>query len=208
MKKIWPIVLLGILLLCISCVKEKAAETDLIFEGKTYVIGSGKPPKGQPMKMLIYKANMSLGLKAFFVIDSFYTNSSGYFNFRYQPSGSPSDYLVQPEFRWGYDSVDKLYPKRFGRHTMEFRLIGYGTLKLRIKNANYTWGDSLVIIDPYSVPGSYSGPLAYDHIFNLLFPAFEPLNFEFRLYRNGLESIWKERYVVHDDSVHYHEIIY
>lgn len=207
MKKICTIVLLGIILLLIACNKEEEG-TDLIFEGKTYVIGTNKPPKWQPMKMFIYKVNLSFGLRAFAIHDSFYTNSSGDFNFRFKPTSKPSDYMVQPEFRWGYDSVDKLYPKKFGRHTMDFRLIGYGRLKLRVKNANYTWGDSLVIIDPYSITGSYAGPLAYDHILNFLFPAFEPLNFEFRLYRNGMESIWKETYVVHDDSIHYYEIIY
>lgn len=208
MKKIWPILLLGILLLFISCVKEEVAETDLIFEGKTYVIGSGKPPKGQPMKMLVYKASFAQGVKKHIVYDSFYTSPSGNFSFRFTPDTNPKNFLLRPEFNWRYDNLDQLVPNRTGRHQIDFRLLGYGTLRLRIKNANYSWGDSLVLIDPTLSYNVYAGPIAYDEVIDILYPAFVTLNFEIRLYRNGLESIWNENYMVHDDSIHFHEIVY
>jgi len=208
MKKIWPIVLLGILLLLIACKKDQVAETDLIFEGKTYVIGSGKPPKGQPKKMLIQQRNNIAGNYQYETVDSFYTDKDGYFNYRFTPNHAANRYLVTPEPRWGYDNVDLFFPKQLGLHKQDFRIAGTGNLKLRLRNNNYRWGDSLVMIDNSLTAGIFSGPIAYNLLLDLHYSAFEQLNFEFRLYRNYNEIIWREIYFLHDDSSHYHEVIY
>ncbi len=208
MKKIWPIVLLGILLLCISCVKEEVAETDLIFEGKTYVIGSGKPPKGQPMKMLIKESYMYNGVKLYKTVDSFYTDNRGYFRHKFHPNLSAKFYLVMPETKWMYDNLDIFFPKKLGIHKRDFRIRASGILRLRIKNANYNWGDSLVITDLAKIIGIFSGPFAYDHTYDFHLDSFESLLFEYILFRNGERTNWNESYMVYDDSIHYHEIIY
>jgi|GEM_PF-2528344 hypothetical protein len=208
MKKIWPIVLLGIILLLIACSKEKVAETDLIFEGKTYVIGSNKPPKSQPKKMLIQQRENHLGNARYVTVDSFYTDKDGFFNYRFKPSLIPNNYLVIPEPRLKYDNIDLLVPLKLGLHKQDFKILSSGVLRIRIKNSNYQWGDSLVMIDPAMSFAIFSGPLVYDHTFDLFYPSFQPLLFEFKLKRNNIWRTWNEIYYLHDDSTHYHEVIY
>lgn len=208
MKKVWPIVLLGILLLLIACKKDQTAETDLIFEGKTYVIGSGKPPKGQPMKMLIQQRINNGGNQQYVTIDSFYTNRDGYFSYRFTPNFHPNKYLVTPEPRWGYDNLDLLFPKKLGYQKQDFRILGTGVLELRIINNNYFTGDSLVVIGPSNTSSIFSGPFPTDIKLDFVFQAFKSVVFEFRLRRNGIYSLWREAYFLQDDSIHYHEVIY
>lgn len=208
MKKIWPIVLLGILLLCISCVKEEVAETDLIFEGKTYVIGSGKPPKGQPMKMLIRLKDVQHGVVVYNTVDSFYTDHSGYFKYRFSPNFEAEKYLLTPESVNKYDNLDFYIPRRGGVHKCNFRIVAYGVLRLRLKNGNYMPGDSILIIDAHSYPTLFIGPLSLDYTIDFQYPSFEQLRFQFALRREGLSRSWSEDYYLYDDSVHLHEIIF
>lgn len=209
MKKIWPIVLISIFLLLSACTKQdEVVETDLIFEGKTYVVGSNKPPKGQPKKMLIQKREYQLANAPFVTVDSFYTNKDGTFSYRFTPNSGPSSYMVAPEPKWKYDNIDVLFPKRLGRHYQDFRILSIGILRLRLKNGNFSLGDSLVVIDEFMQHMIFDMPVAQDNTFDFMYPSFEELNFEFRLKRNSVHTTWKESYVVHDDSTHYHEVIY
>jgi len=208
MKKAWAFALLGILLLLIACTKQETAETDLIFEGKTYVVGSGKPPKGQPKKMLIKQSYNYYGNTLYEIVDSFYTNKEGFFNYRFKPNLEPKRYVIIPEPSWSYDNIDILNPQRLGLHKQDFRIISGGTLRLRLKNENYHFGDSLVMTDANNFSTSFAGPLAIDFTMDFSYPAFINLKFEFLLRRNGLITSWQEYYLLNDDSTHYHEVIF
>lgn len=202
--------LLIVLLFLAACKKTvNEPEVDYVqFEGKAYVIGSNLPPKGLPLKLILYKDTNIIGTKTLVAIDTFYTDNKGNFKYSFRPYKRPDGfYLKSLNFNM-YETLDYINTNKFGIFKKDIRFIAFVPFTLELENSNFTTNDSLYLTDPSGQSLLYIYPININRILELRYWAYDTLDFRFRLKRNEIDSSWSNKFYCVEDSIYYHKIIF
>ncbi len=195
-----------LLLFLFSCERNKTPDF-ILCEGKSFVIGSGRPPKGLPLKIYVYETIQIQQKEVWTLKDSFFTNSTGYYKHIIKSKGKNTSIMIRPALLPAYDCLDELNVTENGSYYQDFRFLTNSTLRIRFLNAHFSEGDSLVVSDPHSSFSVYA-PWPVDVVYNFMYTAYEPIHFSFSLRRKGHWSEWEKVYFLYEDSTHFHEVVY
>lgn len=213
MKK--HIVIFSIVLLIFgltACKKTTVAPESTVdyiqYEGKAYVIGSNLPPKRKPLEMHLQMDTFIMGTKFRTVIDTFFTDLNGNYEYKFKPHKSPQNYSVYALYLSNYSTNDFVRAEEYGIVRKDFKYIAIVPLVLELENYNFSPFDTLFLHEPKGEYISYESPYMVNRIFTSRYWAYDDLDFHFRLKRNNIDSSWVMRLNFQEDTSYYYKIVY
>lgn len=202
-----------LLILGLTACKKANLEPDpmvdyIQFEGKVYVEGTNLPPRKKPLEMHLYMDTSIMGVTIPKVVDTFYTDASGNFSYRLVPNKSPSSYRVHPVFIINYSVVNTFGAEKMGINRKDIKIKSISFLVLELENSKFSNQDTLFLLEPNGEYIHYNTPINQNRFFSSRYWAYENLEFQFRLKRNGIDSSWVMNLYLEEDSSYYYKVRY
>jgi hypothetical protein len=206
---IWIVLLIVGLTACKKANIDPDSMVDYIqFEGRAYVIGSNLPPKGQPVKLYIYKDTLETNGWTIAIMDSIYTDNLGNFKYKFKPHKEVDRFSLKAILKSRYSTEDIIIPSKLGILKKDIRIIAITPVVLELQNNNFSTTDTLFLTDPRGEKMAYESPINVNRLFTSSYWAYDDLDFKFRLKRNNIDSSWLMRLHLQEDSSYYYKIIY